>query len=174
MTRRILPILALSALVLTMSACQDVPAEPTDEFGLTHVVPAGGSTDVDPNGPISVKFSHPLAAGMEMYLALHEGDLNGPVVSGEWGWSDDGLTLTFTPDEPLKSQTLYTIHIGGGIQDATGRTCNFDAAGQQFGGHWATQGMMGGGTMGGMGRHTGSGWQHSNGFYGLLFTLTTV
>ena len=175
MARRMFPILVLSLLVLTAWACDDNPAAPADQFALTHVVPTGDATDVDPNGPVSVTFSHPGAPGMEMYVTLHEGDVNGPEVPGQWSWSDDGMTLTFMPEEQLKPQTLYTIHVGGGIQDATGGTCNFDGAGQQFGGRWATEGMMTGGMMGGAGRNmTGPGWQHPNGFYGMLFSFTTA
>jgi hypothetical protein len=173
--RRVFPILALSLLVLPAWGCDDDPAAPADEFALTHVVPAGDAADVDPNGPVSVTFSHAVSPGMEMYVTLHEGDVSGPEVPGQWSWSDDRMTLTFAPDEPLKSLTLYTLHIGGGIQDATGRTCDLDGAAQQFGGHWATEGMMAGGMMGGARRNmTGPGWQHPNGSFGMLFTFTTA
>ena len=73
----------------------------------------------------------------------------------EWSlrsWSGDRTRLTFTPSQPLKSQTQYVIHVGGGMQDQHGHG-------------------MGGGHGGGM----GAGCVHpTNGSYGMVFYFTTA
>lgn len=56
--------------------------------------------------------------GMEQYVDLHEGDLDGPLVPIHCGWSPDHTTLGCTPDAPLKTRTRYTLHVGGGMMDA--------------------------------------------------------
>jgi len=122
---------------------------------------------------------------MEEYAALHEGPVTGPEVAGTWARSTDGMTLTFTPDAPLKPATMYTIHIGGGMMDEDGHTVDLDMHGMDMGGEWATESMMTGGMgsgmggMGGMGgqpgTHMGQGWQDpSNGTYGMVFSFTTA
>ena len=86
------------------------------------------------------------------------------------------MFLTFVPDQPLKSQTQYAIHIGGGLMDVNGNGVSCQR-GEGFGGQWVTEGMMGG--MGGMGSASssmmGEGWRHpDNGSYGMIFTFTTA
>jgi hypothetical protein len=139
---------------------------------VVSIVPSGGATGVDPNAPIVVIFSHPMQPGMEQYAALHEGDVTGAVVVGTWAWSDDRTTLTFTSAQPLKLQTQYTLHLGGGMRAADGGFVDYGPCAAQYGGQWATQGMMGGGMMGG--DMMGSGWRHPNGTYGMVFTFTTA
>ncbi len=46
----------------------------------------------------------------------------------------------------LKSATKYTIHLGGGMMDASGRPVNMDP-GEMMGGQYAGGSMMGGGGM---------------------------
>lgn len=147
----------------------------SEETVLLSVTPVGGSTDVDPNQPVVIQFSYAMAAGMEAYAALHEGDLNGPAVEGEWTWSDDRTRLTFTPAAALKPATAYVIHLGGGMRDSEGDLVDFERHGPGMGGEWATQEIMdgsGGMTPGGF-SHMGDGWQHPNGSYGMIFTFTT-
>ncbi len=148
---------------------------------LASVIPAGGSTGVDPNGPIEVAFSHPMMQGMEAYAMLHEGDVTGPEVPGAWSWSDDRATLRFVPDAALRPRMQYTIHLGGRMMDEEGATVDMDEAAQSCGGQWATGAMWGGvgsgpgGMMGGApGGMMGSGWQGANGSYGMVFTFTTA
>ena len=165
--------LTLFAAVAALGACAGDIADVPETPELLSVIPAGGMTDVDPNEPITIQFSHPMGVGMEQYVVLHEGDINGPTVSGSWAWSDDRTALTFTPDEPLKPQTQYAVHIGGGLMDATGQLLNCQR-GEQFGGQWVGGGMMGG--MGSMsGGMMGQGWRHpDNDTYGMTFTFTTA
>ena len=163
----------LVAAPLTLAACGENPAAPALTARVISVVPTGDATGVDPGAPIVVTFSHPMRSGMEQYAALHEGDVRGPVVSGSWSWSTDRTVLTFTPVLPLKAQTQYTIHLGGGMRDRGGGFVDYGPCVGQYGGRWATQDMMGGGMMGG-GNMMGSGWRHPNGTYGMVFTFTTA
>src|SRR5574341_1793892 len=154
----------LSLLALAGAACHEGFA-PVGDTTVLSVVPAGGTTNVDPSAPVVIEFSHAMRMGMEQYAALHEGEVTGPVVQGTWSWSADGLTLTFTPAAPLTHQARYTLHLGGGMMDADGNLLNYDHCTSQHGGQWATQSMMGGSMMGGsmMGQNggmMGGGWEH--------------
>ena len=170
MRRILLSVLAAAPLALT--ACSEDPTAPALTARVISVVPAGGATGVDPSAPIVIIFSHAMRSGMEQYAAVHEGDVTGPVVSGSWAWSTDRTVLTFTPVQPLKAQTQYTLHLGGGMRDTDGGFVDYGPCVGQYGGQWATQGMMGGGMMGG--NMMGSGWRHPNGTYGMVFTFTTA
>jgi len=150
------------------AACSDDVVAPDAATQFASVVPGGGSVNVDPGTSIVIEFSHPMMVGMEAYMAVTEGDVNGVVVQGAWTWSSDRTRVIFQPAGPLKAATRYTIHIGGGMMDAEGRMIGFGDHGQRMGGQWATSQMMGGSH--GM---TGSGWQHSNGTYGMVFDFTT-
>jgi hypothetical protein len=113
---------------------------------------------------------------MDMYVALHEADASGPfgpMVSGTWSWTDDRTQLTFVPDMPFASATSHTIHIGGGMRDANGNMVNLERNGHGMGGEWVTQQMMQGCTMQVCGAMMGTGWQHSNGSFGMSFTFMT-
>ena len=165
-------LLTLSVAPLALGACSGGPAAPALTARVVSVVPSGAATGVDPNSPIVVTFSHPMQPGMEQYAALHEGDVTGPVVAGTWAWSDDRTALTFTPAQPLKAQTQYTLHLGGGIRARDGGFVDYGSCVGQHSGQWATQEMMGGGMMGG--NMMGTGWRHPNGTYGMVFTFTTA
>lgn len=167
MSRRFWLLTLLSA-PLALAGCSADPAAPALTARVVSVVPSGGATDVDPNSPMVVTFSHPMQSGMEQYVALHEGDVTDPVVAGTWAWSSDRTTLTFTPAQPLKSQTPYTLHLGGGMRATDGGFVDYGPCIGQYNGEWATQQMMGGGNM------MGSGWRHPNGTYGIVFTFTTA
>jgi len=168
--RRATVLIAIAALV---AGCHEGFA-PVGDTTVLSVVPAGGATGVDPNGPIVVEFSHAMRMGMERYAALHEGDVTGPVVQGSWSWSSDRLRLTFTPAAPLKARTQYALHLGGGMLDANGNLLNYDHCASQHGGRWATRSMIGGSMMGGASNMMGAGWQHANGTYGMVFFFTTA
>lgn len=174
--------IGLASTLLVVSACSDDATAPgVDEpAALLSVQPSPGSTDVTVGGSVVVTFDHAIAAGMEEYAALHEGDLTGPEVPGTWVMSDDRTTLRFTPTEPLKPATTYVIHVGGGMMDDHGHLVNLDH-GPAMGGQWATESMMTGGMGSGMmggghpGQHMGDGWQHpANGSYGMVFAFTTA
>ena len=166
-------LLTLASAPLALGACNNDPTAPALTASVVSIVPTGGATGVDPNAPIIVTFSHSMQSGMDQYAALHEGDVTGPEVPGTWAWSADRFTLTFTPAQPLKSQTRYTLHLGGGMRATDGGFVDYGPCVGQLNGRWATQQMMGGGMMGG-GSMMGSGWRHPNGTYGMVFTFTTA
>ena len=176
-------------LVATGGCGDDTTAPQIEETALLSVIPQGGATGVDPNGPLVIEFSHPMHQGMEEYADVHEGDVEGPLVEGSWSWNEDFTKLTFTPAMPLKSQTQYVVHIGGGMVDENGEPINYGLHGLGMGGQWMTQQMhqggqhgygMGQGGMGGMGGMgggfvMGEGWTHpTNGGYGMVFIFTTA
>ncbi len=146
-------LVTLGILLMGTTACSDggavvAPLGP-EETVLLDVVPQGGSTHVSRTDPIVVRFDHPMQEHMSQYADLHEGNVDGPVLDGMWGWSDGHMTLTFTPAEPLKPSTMYTIHLGGGMMDHEGDPVNFDHHGPQMGGHWVGEEMFDAGMMGG-------------------------
>jgi hypothetical protein len=168
-------------MLLAVAACAGMPTALHEGTTLlTSVVPAGGSTGVDVATTVTIQFSHGMGAGMEAYAALHGGDVAGPVVSGTWSWAADRTALTFAPTGALKRQTRYTLHLGGGMLDATGHAIGFGRHGSHMGGEWAEGGMMCGGCMMGsagvMGAgsgHMGRGRKPANGSHGMVFSFTT-
>ena len=110
-------------------------------------------------------------AGMEQYVDLHEGDLDGPLVPMHYGWSSDRHTLACTPDARLRSHTRYTLHVGAGMMDADDHPVDLGHMGPQMGGQW----VMGSTHHGGSSDHgmMGNGWHDSNGHYGMSFSFTT-
>ena len=116
---------------------------------------------------LSISFSHLMLQGMEQYVDLHEGDLDGPRVPIRCGWSSDRTTLGCTPDAPLEHQARYTLHIGGGMMDADDHPVDLGLMGPQMGGQWA----MGGSHHGPM---MGNAWRGSNGSYGMFFSFNTA
>jgi hypothetical protein len=155
--------------LLGVAGCHESPTATLEGAVLESVAPAGGATQVEVGTTVVVRFSHAMGAGMEAHAALHEGDVTGPVVPGLWSWSEDRTVLTFVPAAPLRPQTRYTIHLGGGMQDAGGRRVDMTHHGPHLGGRWMSGTMMGGGHA-----HMGAGWRHQNGSYGMTFTFTTA
>jgi len=162
-----------SALLVTIGvgACSAQSTDLEPEVQLAAVYPPGGSLDVSVDATITIAFTHPMMAGMEAYLALHESDVTGPLVPGTWTWSQDRMSATFAPAAPLQPRTDYAIHLGGGLRTAMSQPVSFEMYGMQMGGQWATGNMM----RGGMGPSMmGSGWQNGDGTYGMVFTFTTA
>ena len=118
---------------------------------LLSVTPAGGAVGVSPNSAMVVRFSGPMASGMEPLVDLHQGGLDGPVVGMSCASSTDRTTLTCTPVVPLARTTAYTLHVGGGMRDSAGRFIDMAQYGGTMGGQWITGGMMGP-------SHAGSPW----------------
>jgi len=181
--RRTLTAGLATALILGLASCgDDGGTNPSaDDTALLSVIPHGGATGVDPNGPVTIEFSHAMHSGMEEYADVHEGDVEGPLVEGTWNWNQDYTVLTFTPAAPLKSQTRYVVHIGGGMVDEEGNPIDYGQHGFGMGGQWMTEEMYHGGQHGyghgGMGGGTGmgTGWTHpANGSYGMIFEFTTA
>lgn len=139
---------------------------------------------MDPTQPVVVEFDHPLMPYMSEYAALHEGDVTGPEIPGSWTWAEDYTRLVFTPAQPLKPATLYTIHLGGAMTDSQGRRVDLEEHGFGMGGEWAWEEMfehMGSGMGHGMGTggtfdhpHMDHDWQGPNGAYGMVFSFTTA
>lgn len=168
---------ATVAMLIGVTACSDEAdngTNPPADAGAALVVvsPQGGSTNVDPTATLAMEFDGAMQGGMEMFAAMHMGDVRGPQVDGTWTWSEGHTHLGFAPAQPLMPGTEYTMHIGGGMMDARGHIADLDTHGPNMGGEWATGEMMNGGMMtGGM---MGEGWQHSNGSYGMVFGFRTA
>jgi hypothetical protein len=147
------------------------------------VVPAGGTTSVDPNGPFSITFDGAMMPGMERYVDLHRGDVTGPVHPMSCAWSADYTTLTCTPAQPLDPTTWYTFHLGGGVQGSNGTPVAMDpgtcagawAEPGPRNGHGPDEGHMMGETHGGEPwSMMDPGWHHANGSYGMVITFQTA
>jgi hypothetical protein len=169
-------VVPLAAIVLVAGAtgCGDnnTTAPGTDTV-LESVSPAAGATGVDPMGSIVVRFSGPMATGMEQYVDLHQGDVSGPIVPMTCTFSGDRTTLTCTHAQPLQPGTGYTIHLGSGMMDGSGHPVEVESHGMAMGGQPVTGqimgGMHGGQPMGMMGQ----GWQDGDGHLGMEFTFQT-
>jgi hypothetical protein len=154
--------------VLLALGCSGGVVDTTQPTQLLTVSPRGGAVSASTAAVIVLTFSRPMMAGMEQYVALHQGGISGPTRSMSCSWSDGRMTLTCQPDQPLNPATSYAIHMGGGMMDADDVPVDMDRHGMEMGGQWVMGGMMGGQT--GM---MGNGWKHANGSYGMVFGFTT-
>lgn len=166
----------IGAAALAASACDDGTTAVEPETVLLSVTPAGGAQDVDAGATtIEVSFDHPMHDHATDYMAVHEGEVTGPEVMGSWMMQDGATVMRFVPEAGLKEGTRYTIHLGGGLEDAGGHRVDLATHGMSMGGLWADGTMMHGGMMGGDHPHTGEGWRHpENGSYGMVFGFTTA
>lgn len=151
----------------------DVTAPATGTTELLSVTPTGGSTGVSRTSPMTLRFSHPMMAGMEQFIDLHQGDAAGPLVPISCAWSADRTTVTCAPAEPLQAHTAYTLHMGAGMMDADGHAVDLSANQSQCGGQWLMPTMMGGMHAGAPMSGMGDGWHGTNGSYGMVFPFTT-
>ncbi len=173
--------LALLASTIILGACVESPSAPADPNArrptVLRIVPASATTGVDPTKPVTITFSGPMMAGMEMLVVLHEGAVTGPQVGGTSRWSADRTVLTFTPSAILKAETNYILHLSPGLRGANRQMIDL-AACTAIGGQYVSAGMMGsGGSMmnGQWGPGMmGTGWRASDGTFGMFFTLTTA
>lgn len=163
-------------LVSASAACSDDSVTaPAGETVLASVTPTAGATGVDPAEAISVRFSGPLASGMEQYVDLHQGAVDGPVVSLPCAVSADRMMVTCTPAQPLLPRSRYSIHVGGGMMDANGRPTETDEHGIGMGGQPVTREMMGGVHGGQTMDMMGPGWGHQDDDrWGAAFTFETA
>lgn len=136
--------------------------------------PVGGATGVASTAPITFRFSHAMAAGMEQYVDLHVGDLSGPEVAMSCAFSGDRTLLTCLPGSPLAPRTTYAVHLGGGMTSAGGTPLDYTSQGPGMGGQWIMGGMMTGSHGGMSWGMMGNGWRNANGSYGMVFTFTTA
>lgn len=166
------PLLASLAMAIACNGDGTAPSAPTTTE-LVSVTPHGGATGVPTGGPLVMTFSHPMMAGMEQYLDLHQGDASGPLVAITCTWSADYTAVTCVPQQPVHPNAPYTFHAGGGMMDADDHPVDMGQHQAQVGGQWLMPGMMGGmhagAPMGGM----GAGWKGANGSYGMTFSFTT-
>ncbi|HEY5545921.1 MAG TPA: Ig-like domain-containing protein [Gemmatimonadaceae bacterium] len=166
---------------IVVGACSGrvtAPVTDGDPTVVLSVTPASNATGVSTSSPITITFSHPMTAGMELLVALHEGTIVGPPVPGSFSWSSDRTSLTFVPAENLRPGTTYVLHLSPNLQDDTGRGIDFAGCAQRVGGQSVSPGMMTGGMMGGGSGAgmMGPGWQAGAGTwgYGMSFTFTTA
>lgn len=158
----------LAGALLLSSACSSNAMDTGLATQFLSVSPRGGTTNVAASSDVVLTFDQPMMAGMEQYLALHQGTVTGPTLPMGCNWSNGQKTLTCRPSQPLASATRYVIHMGGGMMDANGLRVGMESSGMGMGGQWVSSGMMGG--QGGM---MGNGWMHTNGSYGMVFEFTT-
>ncbi len=177
MSKVVLPLVVCAA--LAAGACGSTPSQPMmapaqeNAAALMAVEPPEGAVGVSRNASIVLRFSGPMASGMEQYMDLHEGDLSSGTVPLSCSWSTDRETMTCVPRSPLRTHTLYTIHVGGGMMGANGMMVDY-SRGQAMGGQWIMGGMMSRAHGGGMGwGMMGGDWRNPNGSYGMAFTFTT-
>ena len=179
MSRKCWAELTLLAVVAGVAGCSHDSTGPSlqPKTSLIAITPAGGSSAVATGVVVTVSFNHTMPPGMGSYVTLHKGDVTGTLVPCTVSWATDSLSMTLTPNAPLDTATLYTIHMGGGMRDASGNPVDLSANGM-MGGQWATGSMMNGtGMMGGggpmSGQEMGPGWAGTNGMYGMVFAFTT-
>jgi hypothetical protein len=168
--------LALVTIAVTSATgCGNETTAPEEQTVLEAVTPPPGASGVSPSGEVTVSFSGPMAEGMEQYMDLHEGDISGPVVPMSCGLSPDHRAMTCVPDQPLRPRTRYTLHIGAGMLDGSGRPVETETHGMGLGGEPVTGQMMGdmhGGQPRGM---MAPGWEHpGDGHLGMAFGFETA
>jgi len=148
---------------------------PSGETVLESVTPTVGATGVDPASPIAVRFSGPMANGMEQYVDLHQGGIGGPVVPMSCALSSDRSEVTCVPNQPLQEGSTYAIHAGGGMMDANGRPVEVEQHGMGMGGQLVTGQGMGGMHNGQPAGMMGPGWVNSgDGSLGMAFSFQTA
>lgn len=136
--------------------------------GLMSVSPGAGAIVSSDGASIVLRFSLPMATGMEQWVDLHRGDLAGDTLPLSCAWSSDRSTLTCVPVAPL-TPGMYALHVGGGMLAANGGSLDWGA--HHPGGQWA---MPGPGTnhAGHAWGEMGQGWHAQNGSYGMVFTFS--
>ena len=91
---------------------------------VTAVDPASGATDVPTNAVARVEFSeviNPLTVTPSTFFV--ERTTGGTVrVPGTATVAADGLSATYTPDDPLSPSTSYRVRTFNGITDLAGQT----------------------------------------------------
>lgn len=140
---------------------------------LLSVTPIGGAVGVPTGSSMALRLSAPMARGMEAFMDLHEGGLDGHVAPWRCNLSPDRTNLTCLPVSPLRSHASYTLHIGGGMMDTDGHFIDMDEYRGSMGGEWIQGGMMGPSHDTNPWGMMAGGWQGMNGSYGMAFPFTT-
>lgn len=155
------------------TGCSGDNLTPSSTTTLLEITPSGGAADVAPDGGITIRFSGPMGMGMEQYVDLHQGTINGPVVPMPCTWSVDRTVLTCVPSAALQDQTQYALHVGTGMMDADGHGVGMEDQGVRMGGEPVPSGMMAGMHAGQPVNTMGPGWRNAEGRVGLAFGFTT-
>jgi len=164
--------LLVTAIAAVACSGGEETSAPSGSAVVLAVAPAANSTGVSPTSPIAITFNHPMMAGMELLVVLHNGTVTGPEVAGTWAWSLDRTTLTFLPNESFASRTTYVLHLSPNLKDAAGNTVDFAGCAGYVRGQPVPGGIFGWGGSCGM----GPGWKAGSGTwgYGMFFTFTTA
>lgn len=141
---------------------------------LVSVTPQGGMMGVPESTSMVLRFGAAMGSGMEQYVDLHMGDLAGPTMPMNCGWSSDRTVLTCTPHGPLSSRTTYVLHVGGGMMTQAGQALDYAQYGSMMGGQWVMGGMMSSLHSGSSWGMMGGNWRNANGSYGMAFSFTTA
>ena len=94
---------------------------------VTTSIPAANSTGVSTTAALQIVFSKPInpltitSTTFQVYPTTY----SNLVASGTTSVSTDGLTLTFTPSQPLDSLTQYYVQLTSGITDMEGQGVTF-------------------------------------------------
>ena len=91
---------------------------------VSGVMPSNGSVDVPVDTVIEVQFSERLDPLTVTDSTFYLDRINSVRVSGDLALSADGLTVTFTPTEPLVPANDYRIRSSSGILDLAGNSGN--------------------------------------------------
>jgi hypothetical protein len=167
--------MALAGASLAAAGCgSDGTSGPGTTTVLESVSPAGGATGVDPTGTMTMRFSGPMASGMQQYVDLHQGGVAGPIVPMSCALSADRTAITCTPGQPLQHGASYTLHLGSGMMDAGGHQADIEQPAMGMGGQAVTGGMMGGMHGGQPTGMMGADWSDpADGHLGVAFDFTT-
>ncbi len=170
----------MTATLVAASGCSDSPVGSEETAMLLSVTPVGDSAIINPNDPIVLSFDRQMdPAVCEPQVLLYEGDRSGSLVDVTYVWSTDGKQLTVTPVEALKSETTYTLYVGGGLRDGSGLGTELAQAQNRYGARWVEESVANGYGPNGEcetpqaqgGQH---GHQHRSRQMGLIFTFTTA
>ena len=163
---------ALLLLVGTLG-CSNQTGPGVDVVAFLSASPTGGAVSVATDASMVLRFSGSMMAGMERYVDLHRGHLQDPTMPMTCGWSTDRRTVSCRTDGNLDANTMYTLHMGGGLRGRDGQEIEMDSHREMMGGQWADQassgGMHSGMTMGTM----DPGWRNGNGSLGMMFEFRT-
>lgn len=181
----VMPTASLLGLLLYAAGCggkHDVPimsmspsaVNSQARASLISVAPSGGATGVAGSTSLMFRFNAAMGSGMEQYVDLHMGDVAGPTMPMNCGWSADRTTLTCAPQGPLSPRTTYVMHLGGGLMTQGGQPVDCGQYGPALGGQWIMGGMMTGSHAGVAWTMMGTNWRNANGSQGMAFVFTTA
>lgn len=75
------------------------------KLGINAISPGNSTTNAGIYQPVTVTFSQPVSSPNNILLTLS------PTSKGTSSWSADNTTLTFTPSEPLRTNSQYTATV---------------------------------------------------------------